>query len=603
MNKTHARRALLMSALSLLLCVSMLVGTTFAWFTDSVVSANNVIKSGNLDIEVQYTLDGENWKDLNGAKDLFQKDLWEPGHVEVVALKIENKGSLALKYTAGMNIVDEIVGKTKDGKNIVLSDILTVKTLALPEASVGDAVAKAFDKRDSALTYETNTAFKSASVLDKDQELQPGTAEYLIVRVEMAETVGNEANHDGVNAPSITFGINVMATQYTYEEDSFGKDYDEDAGYNAGKSNVGPYKLNVLSGGIATYDEATKTYDVSVASVAQGGYNASQGGYFFAGYTVNVAGYGENATMSFDKADGSGVTVWKLADEENDGFIKDGVHQQWTRVGRKTAYRYDIDGDGVTDFTVVNDVSSAVVEIVDETGLKNAIKAGNNITLGADVALTTNSALAFASGAEAVIDLNGHTLSAENTQTATHNFAIDVNGGNLTLKNGTVAMEHTGTNMGWNGATSVINVTAGGVLNLEGVTVKNEGGTDMNFAVHLNNWGDVTMNASNCVFEGTYCAVRVFNSGPHMNNIKITNSSLTGATRAFWVHNYASSDMGGKVYSGASATYDKAVVDARLNLDIYDNGNTFNLTGTAKSPIRYGFNEVTYFDASGNIVP
>ena len=61
-NKKTTKRALLFSVLSMVLCVSMLMGTTFAWFTDSVTSANNIIKSGNLDLEVEYTLDGENWK-------------------------------------------------------------------------------------------------------------------------------------------------------------------------------------------------------------------------------------------------------------------------------------------------------------------------------------------------------------------------------------------------------------------------------------------------------------------------------------------------------------------------------------------------------------
>ena len=129
-NSKATKKALFTSLLSLLLCFTMLMGTTFAWFTDSVKSMNNIIKSGNLDIDVQYTLDGENWNNLENATNLFQKGLWEPGHTEVVALKITNNGSLALKYTANMNIVDETVGKTKDGADIVLSDILTVSTLA-----------------------------------------------------------------------------------------------------------------------------------------------------------------------------------------------------------------------------------------------------------------------------------------------------------------------------------------------------------------------------------------------------------------------------------------------------------------------------------------
>ena len=114
-RKNATRSALFTSIISLLLCVSMLVGTTFAWFTDEVASGSNVIASGNLDIAVEYTLDGETWKNLDGANDLFQMDLWEPGHTEVVALRITNKGSLALKYAATMHVLEEIKGVNKDG--------------------------------------------------------------------------------------------------------------------------------------------------------------------------------------------------------------------------------------------------------------------------------------------------------------------------------------------------------------------------------------------------------------------------------------------------------------------------------------------------------
>lgn len=229
-NKKSTKRTLLTSVLSLVLCMAMLVGTTFAWFTDSVTSGSNVIQSGNLDIEVEYTTDGENWNDLNGATDLFQKGLWEPGHTEVVALKIVNNGSLNLKYAANMNIFKETVGKTKEGNDIVLSDILTVSAITLQandDLGIGNiSLGIAFDKEDG-LAYGAPVAFKSANVLEENQELHVGDSHYVIIKVDMAEKVGNEANHDGVNIPSIDFGINVLATQFTRESDTFGNQYDK----------------------------------------------------------------------------------------------------------------------------------------------------------------------------------------------------------------------------------------------------------------------------------------------------------------------------------------------------------------------------------------
>ena len=64
-NKKMTKRALVMSVLSLVLCVSMFVGTTFAWFTDEVVSSNNIIKSGSLDVKMLWSEDNNNWKDAS----------------------------------------------------------------------------------------------------------------------------------------------------------------------------------------------------------------------------------------------------------------------------------------------------------------------------------------------------------------------------------------------------------------------------------------------------------------------------------------------------------------------------------------------------------
>lgn len=141
-----------------------------------------------------------------------------------------------------------------------------------------------------------------------------------------------------------------------------------------------------------------------------------------------------------------------------------------------------------------------------------------------------------------------------------------------------------------NGGTSVFNVTGGGVLNMEDVDVYNLGGTDMNFAVHLNKWGTATLNADRCTLSATYCGVRVFNSGYDMNKVTISNSKLTGASMAFWVHNYIKDGAGNNGTQG----------DATLSIDIFDNNNLFETTKPSVSPIRYGFDIPIYYIQSGD---
>ena len=233
-NKRATKRALLTSVTALVMCVVMLAGTTFAWFTDTASTGVNKIQAGNLDIEVKYTLDGDNWNDLDGATDIFQKGLWEPGHTEVVALKFKNNGNLALKYSINMNIVDETVGINKSGQEYKLSDYLKVKTLSQEASEIGDiCIGMAFSARNDGLGYTATANFKDATVLDHDLFLAPGkVGNYLIMKVYMPETVGNEANAISTGkAASIRFGLNVVATQVTYEKDSFGNTYDKDATY------------------------------------------------------------------------------------------------------------------------------------------------------------------------------------------------------------------------------------------------------------------------------------------------------------------------------------------------------------------------------------
>ena len=95
MAKKKHLKALVMGAVAMTLSCSMLVGTTFAWFTDSVTSSNNVIKSGNLDVELEYrNSKTTSWTTVDENTNVFQNDLWEPGHTEVVYLIVSNAGSL-----------------------------------------------------------------------------------------------------------------------------------------------------------------------------------------------------------------------------------------------------------------------------------------------------------------------------------------------------------------------------------------------------------------------------------------------------------------------------------------------------------------------------
>ena len=227
-NKKTTKRALIASVVSLLLCFTMLLGTTYAWFTDNVTSVNNIITSGNLDVELYYqNSETSDWTEMTSTSNVFLEDtLWEPGHAEVVYLKIVNEGSLALKYQLSINVASEKAGTNVDGKEFLLSDYIRY-------AAALD-LEKKFDNRDDALkaVADAPETYLNQAFVKKDIALEAGEEKTLALVVYMPTTVGNEANYKtDTDAPYINLGINVLATQYTFEEDSFGDDYDKDAEY------------------------------------------------------------------------------------------------------------------------------------------------------------------------------------------------------------------------------------------------------------------------------------------------------------------------------------------------------------------------------------
>jgi len=231
-NKKQTRRALWMSVISLILCCTMFVGTTFAWFTDGVTSGKNQIVAGNLDVELEYatvengTITG--WNGVADATEIFDPNaLWEPGRVEVAYLKVSNLGTLALKYQLGVNVSSETPGiSVETKKEFKLSDYLVFKVVEMD-----DALNTYTDREAVQVAAGTEMGLKDYNGEYKALDPKDGAndEDYVALIVYMPESVGNEANYRGIQVPQIELGVNLFATQKNVESDSFGPDYDEQA--------------------------------------------------------------------------------------------------------------------------------------------------------------------------------------------------------------------------------------------------------------------------------------------------------------------------------------------------------------------------------------
>ena len=248
-TKKATKRALLTSVMALVMCVVMLVGTTFAWFTDTASTGVNKIQAGNLDVALEMSTDGTNWESAEGKTLTFKtkdnraadKILWEPGCTyELPKLRVVNKGNLALKYKI------QITGIQGDAK---LNEVI--------DWTINDA--------DINLTEEHLLAG------------QQGAA--FTIKGHMQDT----ANNDYQNLTIDGIGITVYATQDTVENDSYGSEYDGNA----------EYPIDTWNGDIATPDKLAAATSGTTVTIDSGKLLAAlteavNSGRDYAGYTIKL---------------------------------------------------------------------------------------------------------------------------------------------------------------------------------------------------------------------------------------------------------------------------------------------------------------------------
>ena len=270
-NRKSTKRALLGSVVALALCLAMLVGSTFAWFTDTASTGVNKIQSGNLDIEIQDK-DGKpvtnlNWVAADGRAQ--EAILWEPGCTyELPPFQIVNNGNLALKYKIVVTGLEGDSGLLK----VITFTYKTADGATFDIDQEGHLTAKGTDKASTGLITLTGT---------------------------MDTAAGND--YMGKELKNIT--ITVTATQDTVESDSFNNQYDKNATYPVADFT----SLQKAFEGSGVYN-VTDDIDVT-GTLKLTGFNA---------LTLDATGKTvSNATDLWDKEPGD----WSLVSARNSSYL------------------------------------------------------------------------------------------------------------------------------------------------------------------------------------------------------------------------------------------------------------------------------------------
>ena len=566
------KHSLLTSCISLLLCFVMLLGTTFAWFTDVATSSGNVIKAGNLDIALMKGTPNGNggwtWTENNGEA-IFDYDNWEPGYTTWAALAVENHGNLAARWQAML---------TLNGTPTILADVIEVY-------STYDHLFDSTSRPD----FGDGTWQKMGTVrelLDNDGMLisgdfiEPGHSQPIVIALHMREDAGNEYQDMDLGA---NFDIKIIATQASFENDSFGNDYDKDAqwpGTTGFETTASLNQVQTIYGELA--NDFIIRYSDTVYALLPAGTKLADGvdSLKFSGKSVEN---GSNITLGEgDSAKSYDIHIEGIADDNNvaitvylgpilDKNISDTslklYHEDalMTRVnsvsefGRANQYTYDAATGEVVLYVDNFSVFSGVITTADKwDGTSDTTWYNDETKNNAEFTLTTAEQLA---GFRVLVD-SGNTFAGKTVKLGADidlaNINFDPIGyGYNTVFSGTFdGANHTIYNLkqnGWELGYSYGTHGGGLFASIKDATIKNLAVSGANIVMECVDMGTVVGYA-----QGT-C---------HFENIVVTNAKLANYQRYTGgvVGEVSGGSYGTDVSKGYSHTFNNVVVDSSVKI-------------------------------------
>ena len=504
-NSKSTKRALLSSAFAILICVAMLIGTTFAWFTDTASTAVNKIQAGTLDVALEMKNSEGNWVSAEGETLNFvkapgaeaEKILWEPGCTyELPKLRVKNNGNLALKYKV---LITGIKGDAKLNEAI--------------EWTIGDVAS------------------------GEEQHLLAGANNEFIIKGHMKEDAGNEYQGLSIDGISIT----VYATQDTVEHDSKVDTYDDGAEYpieavtaietkdkdgatvtkadvilesaatvKVSNTEIRPLARAVVPAGVKVTNDATKLALKIVKTANPDGFTINTG-MRAQTYDIKIIGVAEDNTMTIPVTLYIGKELLGVKLYHNSVLMSGYTYDANTGfISFKTAT--------FSPFTIASYVKATTVDSA--ASLKTAVanaKSNDVIVLSENISLNRNY---IQIEKPITVDLNGNTI----TQKGYATFVVK-NGSDLTVTNGKFILEGSQPRaivMGKGNFYGVDYNSAGGHVTVENVDFDVKGSQAVAISAGTNTGECLTINGGTYTVSGSQAkALDIGNCHAKISGIQI----------------------------------------------------------------------------------
>ena len=205
----YKRIALILSLCALVAWALLCTGASLAWFSDSSPEINNIFHFAEFEVEVSHRLDDGTWEQVDGETQIFDKNaLYEPGYVQVVYLKVENKGTVPFQFDTAVNVNDCVVATNRFGQQFMLQDYLKFGMTATDsEAEMQNSISDR-NAAEQIANEPLHNYYKSGTFT-----LSPDETKYIALVVRMPKNVTDIANYRSAPVPEVELGITVKAEQ------------------------------------------------------------------------------------------------------------------------------------------------------------------------------------------------------------------------------------------------------------------------------------------------------------------------------------------------------------------------------------------------------
>lgn len=574
-RKNTSRNALITSIISMLVCVSMLVGTTFAWFTDEVTTGMNTIAAGNLDVEL--LADGVAVK--SDTKLFDDVALWEPGVVVYENLQVSNVGTLALQYQMALNFGSE--NATEAGNK--LSEVLKVAVI--------DKIETGAERAQVLAAAKASTQVGALADFSMTGELEAGASseEKAVVifwapnapEIDNLYNVNNGQKTDDDQPLHIAFGVQLFANQNTVEHDSFDDQYDKPAVVPDGAVVVRNEAelIAAVSGDLPIY--IADAFGLSAPIVIPAGKSVQISGNGatlsrVAGYTGTVFSVQTGAALELAYVTVDGGAVWEngtSGEKINNGVTATGNLIVTAGTGsvvlEEGAVLQNNDGAGAVFLATRGGGSLTVngASILNNRAAGGAaIWGGGNITINAGSKINGNHATSIGGAIRMVDGYNNITFTMNGGEM--NNNTSDGTGGAIWGGN-RATYNFNGGEMAYNSATS-----GGAIWTGTYETYKISG----DFSLHDNSATELGGAIRFC----DHASVTITGG-------EIYNNTVNGSSSAFYLNNNSASITGGEIsdnfsYSGGlGLTVGEADIEGVIHFNLGTNHKTAYLAETFNS--------------------